>query len=75
MPASAGNDEADFSWFNSPRVTPLDDVFVLDLSRILSGPFCTMMLGDMGAKVVKVEPPPRGDDLPEPRWLELRSEQ
>ena len=49
-------------WFNSLRVTPLDDVFVLDLSRILSGPFCTMMLGDMGAKVVKVEPPPRGDD-------------
>jgi crotonobetainyl-CoA:carnitine CoA-transferase CaiB-like acyl-CoA transferase len=43
-------------------VTPLDDVFVLDLSRILSGPFCTMMLGDMGATVVKVEPPPRGDD-------------
>jgi crotonobetainyl-CoA:carnitine CoA-transferase CaiB-like acyl-CoA transferase len=43
-------------------VTPLDDIFVLDLSRILSGPFCTMMLGDMGARVVKVEPPPRGDD-------------
>ena len=43
-------------------MTPLDDVFVLDLSRILSGPFCTMMLGDMGASVVKVEPPPRGDD-------------
>jgi crotonobetainyl-CoA:carnitine CoA-transferase CaiB-like acyl-CoA transferase len=43
-------------------VTPLDDIFVLDLSRILSGPFCTMMLGDMGATIVKVEPPPRGDD-------------
>ena len=43
-------------------MTPLDDIFVLDLSRILSGPFCTMMLGDMGAAVVKVEPPPRGDD-------------
>jgi crotonobetainyl-CoA:carnitine CoA-transferase CaiB-like acyl-CoA transferase len=43
-------------------VIPLDDIFVLDLSRILSGPFCTMMLGDMGATVVKVEPPPRGDD-------------
>jgi crotonobetainyl-CoA:carnitine CoA-transferase CaiB-like acyl-CoA transferase len=43
-------------------VQPLDDVFVLDLSRILSGPFCTMSLGDMGATVVKVEPPPRGDD-------------
>ena len=50
------------SWFNFLRVTPLDDIFVLDLSRILSGPFCTMMLGDMGATVVKVEPPPRGDD-------------
>ena len=43
-------------------MTPLDNIFVLDLSRILSGPFCTMMLGDMGATVVKVEPPPRGDD-------------
>ena len=43
-------------------MTPLDDIFVLDLSRILSGPFCTMMLGDMGATVVKVEAPPPGDD-------------
>jgi crotonobetainyl-CoA:carnitine CoA-transferase CaiB-like acyl-CoA transferase len=41
---------------------PLDDVFVVDLSRILSGPFCTMMMADMGATVVKVEPPPHGDD-------------
>lgn len=41
---------------------PLDDLFVLDLSRILSGPVCTMMLADMGAEVVKVEPPPHGDD-------------
>jgi crotonobetainyl-CoA:carnitine CoA-transferase CaiB-like acyl-CoA transferase len=41
---------------------PLDDVFVVDLSRVLSGPICTMMLGDMGATVVKVEPPPHGDD-------------
>jgi crotonobetainyl-CoA:carnitine CoA-transferase CaiB-like acyl-CoA transferase len=43
-------------------VKPLDNLFVVDLSRILSGPFCTMMLGDMGATVVKVEAPPRGDD-------------
>ena len=43
-------------------VRPLDDLFVLDLSRILSGPICTMLLGDMGAQVVKVEPPPHGDD-------------
>lgn len=41
---------------------PLDDIFVLDLSRILSGPVCTMLLGDMGAEIVKIEPPPLGDD-------------
>jgi crotonobetainyl-CoA:carnitine CoA-transferase CaiB-like acyl-CoA transferase len=41
---------------------PLDDLFVVDLSRILSGPICSMMLADMGAQVVKVEPPPHGDD-------------
>jgi len=43
-------------------MTPLDEVFVLDLSRILSGPICTMLMGDMGATIVKVEPPPHGDD-------------
>jgi formyl-CoA transferase len=41
---------------------PLDDIFVLDLTRILSGPICTMLMGDMGATVVKIEPPPHGDD-------------
>jgi len=41
---------------------PLDDMFVVDLSRILSGPVCTMLLADMGAQVIKVEPPPGGDD-------------
>jgi crotonobetainyl-CoA:carnitine CoA-transferase CaiB-like acyl-CoA transferase len=43
-------------------VQPLDDLFVVDLSRILSGPICTMLLADMGATVIKVEPPPFGDD-------------
>jgi crotonobetainyl-CoA:carnitine CoA-transferase CaiB-like acyl-CoA transferase len=43
-------------------MTPLDDIFVLDLSRILSGPICTMIMADMGAEVVKIEPPPHGDD-------------
>jgi crotonobetainyl-CoA:carnitine CoA-transferase CaiB-like acyl-CoA transferase len=41
---------------------PLDDIFVVDLSRILSGPVCTMIMADMGATVIKVEPPPFGDD-------------
>ncbi|MBI4202693.1 MAG: CoA transferase [Chloroflexi bacterium] len=40
---------------------PLEGVRVLDLSRILSGPFCTMVLADLGAEVVKVERPGQGD--------------
>ena len=40
----------------------LDGITVVDLSRVLAGPYCTMTLGDLGARIVKIEEPGKGDD-------------
>ena len=40
---------------------PLSDVRILDLTRMLSGPFASMMLADLGAEVIKIEDPDGGD--------------
>ena len=47
---------------SSTDAAPLAGVTVVDFSRVLSGPYCTMLLADMGARVIKIEQPGCGDD-------------
>ena len=44
---------------------PLSGITVVDLSRILAGPYCTFLMAELGARVIKVEPPGKGDDARE----------
>ncbi|KAH9462407.1 hypothetical protein MJO28_002818 [Puccinia striiformis f. sp. tritici] len=55
-----------------PQQSPLEGIKVLDLSRILAGPSAAQLLGDLGAEVIKIEEPGRGDDT---RWLQTQHEQ
>ena len=46
----------------NPLQEPLAGIVVVDLTRVLAGPFCTLVLGDLGARVIKLEHPDGGDE-------------
>jgi crotonobetainyl-CoA:carnitine CoA-transferase CaiB-like acyl-CoA transferase len=56
------------------KALPLSHLRVLDLSHVMAGPFCCMLLGDMGADVIKVEPPGTGDQTRRSMGFRLKGE-
>ena len=53
---------------------PLAGIRVLDISQVMAGPFCCMLLGDMGADVIKIEPPKVGDSTRHSMGFRLKGE-
>ncbi|HZV18702.1 MAG TPA: CoA transferase [Sphingobium sp.] len=53
---------------------PLSGIRVLDISQVMAGPFCCMLLGDMGADVIKIEPPRTGDSTRHSMGFRLKGE-